>query len=173
MMRLEVVPVNVPMGGPGLLNAHALVSFTGYEASVRGDASIKRLLQAARTVGLPAPAVTADGISTIDLSVAKAWSSRQTARVTGTAQLRSVRAQVRDLNGPLQIASASLVLDDNFVRVQNLNASVAGATWRGWLLVPRPCGAPADCRLQFSLHTPEVSAVALNDLLNPAVRKRS
>jgi AsmA-like C-terminal region/AsmA family len=172
-LRLEVGPFNVPMGGPGLLKAHALVSLAGYEASVRGDASIKRLLQAARTMGLPAPAVNADGISTVDLSIAKAWSAQQTPQVTGTAQLRSIRAQVRGVNGPLQITSASLVLDDNFVRVQNLNAFLAEAVWRGWLLVPRPCGVPGDCRLQFSLHTPEVTAVALNNLLNPTARKRS
>ena len=173
VMRLEVGPFNVPMGGPSPLKAHALLSFTGYQASVRGDASIKRLLQAARTLGLPAPAVNADGISTLDLSVAKRWSADNTGEVQGTAQLRSVRAQVKGMNGPLQIASANLVLDDNFVRVQNLNASVGDATWRGWLLLPRPCGAPGDCRLQFSLHSPEVSAVALNTLLNPSAGKRS
>ncbi len=172
-LRLEVGPVNVPMGGPGVLKAHALLSLAGYEASVRGDASIKRLLQAARTMGLAAPAVTADGISTVDLTIASPWSADQAPQVKGTAQLRSVRAQVKGLNGPLQIASANVVLDENFVRVQNLNASVAEAVWRGWLLVPRPCGVPADCRLQFSLHTPEVSAAALNNLLNPAARKRS
>ncbi len=171
--RLEIGPVNVVLGKPVPLQARASLSWSGYQASVHGDAGIKRLLQVARTLGIPAPAVTTDGSSTIDLTIAGTWRGTQRPMVLGTAQLRSVRAQVRGLNAPLQIASASLVLNQDSVNVQNLNASAADAVWRGSLRMSRPCPVPRDCALQFNLHTAEVSAADLNELLNPQARKKS
>lgn len=171
--RLDIGPVNVVLGRPVPLQARASFSFSGYQASVHGDAGIKRLLQVASTLGIPAPAVTADGSSTLDLAIAGTWRGIQRPMVLGTAQLRSLRAQVRGLNAPLQIASASLMLDQNSVNVQNLNASAAEAVWRGSLKMSRPCPVPRDCALQFNLHAAEVSAAALNELLNPQARKKS
>jgi len=171
--RLEIGPVNVVLGRAVPLQARASLSLSGYQASVHGDAGIKRLLQVAHTLGIPAPAVTADGSSTVDLTIAGTWRGIQRPMILGTAQLRSVRAQVRGLNAPLQIASASLVLNQDSVIVQNLNASAAEEVWRGSLRMSRPCPVPRDCTLQFSLHAAEVSAAALNELLNPQARKKS
>jgi len=89
--------------------------------------------------------------------------------IRGQAQLRSVRAQLRGLNAPLDISGADLSIEPERVRVQNLNASTGKVTWRGSLEVARPCRAPAACTFEFSVHTPELSAQDLNDLLNPAV----
>jgi hypothetical protein len=93
--------------------------------------------------------------------------------LTGTAQLRNVRAQVRGFNAPLDIRTANLILADDSVRVQNINAAAADTQWRGSMLIPRPCPTPRDCTLQFSLHTAELSAASLNNLFNPAARKQS
>jgi len=139
----------------------------GYQASVRGDAAIKRLLQSAHSFGIPTPTVVADGNSTVDLTIAGDWGGGQHPIVTGTAKLRSVRARVRGLNAPLQIESADLVISEQSVRVRNLIASAANAVWRGTLEIPRPCTAPDSCNFQFNLRATEVSAAALNQLLNP------
>ena len=170
---LEIGPANFILGRPVPFRAHASLSLSGYQVALHGDAGLKKLLQAARILGIPSPAVSVDGSSTVDLTIAGNWAGVQLPKVLGTAQLRAVRAQVRGLNAPLEIISANLFLDEDLVRVQNLNASAAQATWRGSLQVARPCLAPADCRFQFNLRTAELNMAALNELLNPSARKQS
>jgi hypothetical protein len=171
--RIEVGPASVLIGRPSPLQAKASVSLTGYRAWVRGDAGIRRLLQVAQMLSIPTPAVTADGASTVDLGIAGTWAGDAAPLVSGTAQLRNVRAQVRGLNAPLDVRSATLVLSKDTVRIQNINATAADAQWRGSLVIPRPCPTPRDCTLQFSMHAGEVDAASLNNLLNPSARKQS
>ena len=170
--ELEIGPFNLSLGRVKPLQVHASISVSGYEASFRGDAGVRRLLQAARILGIPAPPVNADGGATVDLGIAGTWSGDRP-RVLGTAQLHSVQAQVRGVNAPLKIANASLTLNNDELRVLNLSALVADTTWHGSLRIPRPCAAPPDCHLQFSLHTAELSAGALNAYFNPALQNKS
>jgi hypothetical protein len=130
------------------------------------------LLQSARILGIPAPPVNADGGSTVDLSIAGTWSGDRP-KLLGTAQLHSVLAQVRGINGPISIANANLILNDDEVRVLNLSASAAETTWHGSMRIPRPCATPPDCQFQFNLHAAELSASALNKYFNPALQKKS
>jgi hypothetical protein len=95
-----------------------------------------------------------------------------TPTLTGTAQLRSVHAQAHGLNSPFQIRRADLVIESDSVRVKNLDAVAAESTWRGSLIIPRPCAAQETCRIQFHLRSSEASAVALNRLFNPLAAKR-
>lgn len=171
--RLDVGPVNVALGRPTPLLARASIFLAGYQVSLRGDAGLKRLLQSAQMLGIPSLAAATDGNSTVDLSLAGNWADTERPMMMGTAQLRSVHSQVRGLNAPLEIRSANLVLGADSVKVQNLNASAAGGVWRGSLVIPRPCFPIAACAMQFNLHAAEVSATALNDLLNPLAGKRS
>ena len=170
--HLEIGPVSVVLGRPLPLRARASLSLSGYQAAVHGDAGLKQLLQSARLLGIPALAVAADGSSSVDMTIAGSWSDPGP-KVLGTAQLHSVRAQVRGLNAPLDIVSANLALDQDSVRVQNLNASAAQATWRGSLQVGRPCAAPGACQVQFNLRTAELNAADLNELVNPSAKKKS
>jgi hypothetical protein len=91
--ELQIGPINFTLGRPGPLQARASFSKTGYTASLHGDAEIKRLLQVAHMVGIPASAVAAEGSSTVDLKMAGAWNRSQPTRPLGSVQLRSVRAQ--------------------------------------------------------------------------------
>jgi uncharacterized protein involved in outer membrane biogenesis len=171
--ELEIGPINFSLGRPGPLQARGSFSKAGYTASLHGEAEIKRLLQAAHMVGIPASALAAEGGSTVDLKVAGDWNKSQPLRALGSVQLRSVRAQVRGWNAPLQITSAYLILDQEFIKVQNVNASAAGATWRGSMQISRPCPVASACKFQFNLRSSAVSAAALNNLMNPRARKRS
>ncbi|HZP16453.1 MAG TPA: AsmA family protein [Terriglobales bacterium] len=171
--RLEIGPVNLLLGRLTPLQARATVSRVGLEASIRGDAGVKRLLQAARAVGIPAPAMTAEGASTLDLNLTHSWGSTKPAIVLGTARLRGVRAQVRGLNSPLEITDANLLLQEGSIKAQNLTVLAAGTAWRGSLDIIRPCLTPAACRFEFNLRTPELSAASLNELLNPALARKS
>jgi hypothetical protein len=168
---LQIGPINVALGRPAPVQAHLSVSRSGYTASIRGEAGLKRLLQVAQMLRLPSPQVSAEGITALDLNVAGAW-ELATPTLTGTAQLRSVHAQVRGMNSPFQVRRADLVIDSDSVRVKNLDALAAGSTWRGSLVVPRPCGIPETCQIQFHLRSAEASAVALNHLFNPLAAKR-
>ena len=169
--KLQIGPINVALGRPVPVQAHLSISRSGYAASVRGEAGIKRLLQVAQMLRLPAPQVSAEGITALDLNVAGGW-DLATPTITGTAQLRSVHTQVRGMNSPFQIRRADLVIDADAVRVKNLDALAAESTWRGSLVIPRPCATPETCRIQFHLRSAETSTAALNHVFNPLAAKR-
>jgi len=169
--KLQIGPISAPMGRPTPVQAQVSVSRSGYTASIHGEAAIKRLLQAAQMFSLPDPQVIAEGSSTFDLNLAGAWDLAPPA-LTGTAQLRFVHALVRGLNSPLQIRRADLVIDANAVHIKDVEAQAGETNWRGSLLIPRPCVAPDSCSFQFHLYSPQVTAAALNRLLNPLAAKR-
>jgi uncharacterized protein involved in outer membrane biogenesis len=169
--KLQIGPINVALGRPVPVQAHLVISRSGYTASIRGEAGLKRLLQAAQMLRLPAPQVSAEGVTSLDLNLAGAW-DLATPALTGTAQLRAVHAQVRGMNSPFQVRRADLAIDNDAVRVKNLDALAAGSTWRGSLVIFRPCAAPDTCRIQFHLRSAETSALALNRLFNPLAAKR-
>lgn len=169
--KLQIGPINIALGRPSPVQAHLLISRSGYTASIRGESGLRRLLQAAQMLRLPAPQVSAEGIASLDLNAAGAW-DLATPILTGTAQLRSVHAQVRGMNSLFQIRRADLMINSDAVQVKNLDALAAGSTWRGSLAIPRPCAIPETCHIQFHLRSAEASAAGLNNLLNPMAAKR-
>lgn len=169
--KLQIGPINIALGRPAPVQAHLSVSRSGYTASIRGEAGVKRLLQAAQALRLPTPQVSAEGIAALEVNVTGGWDLAPPT-LTGAAQLRSVHAQVRGMNSPFQIRRADVVIDADAVRVKNLDALAAESTWRGSLVIPRPCATPETCRIQFHLRSAETSAVALNRLFNPLAAKR-
>jgi AsmA-like C-terminal region/AsmA family len=164
--RLDVGPFNLALGGITSATVRGQVSRSGYSFVVQGEAEVQRLLEVARTVGLPAPQPAANGDARISLHVGGDWAGFAAAAVTGTAQLHSVRAQVRGLNEPVQIPSASIELTPNSAEVRKLTASLAGNTWRGSLTVPRQCEKSKGCPIRFDLHTDEFVTDELSGLLN-------
>jgi AsmA family/AsmA-like C-terminal region len=171
--HIEVGPVSFQLGSALPLEARSSLSRSGYEVSLRGAAGLKRLLEAAQVVRMKVPQIIADGSLAIDLRMAGAWKTTSWPKVLGTAHLRSVEAQIRGTNRPLRIVSATVVLSENMVRAQNLSAIAAETTWRGSLEFPRPCPVPSACQFQFSLHTPELNASALNSFLNPGLGRQN
>jgi hypothetical protein len=169
---LVVGPFNLALGRPAPAVVRGWASRSGYSFTVRGDAQLQRVLQVARTVGIPAPQTAAEGLAKIDLQIAGGWSGFAAPRATGKAQLRSIRADVRELNAPLEIVSANLTLAPDEISVQNLAAAIAGTSWQGSLSLPRPCAAPEPCSVHFDLHADEIATDRLNQLINPHVRKQ-
>lgn len=169
--RIEIGPIDLTSSKAAPLEARATLSRSGYEASVRGGTGIKRLLQLSHALGIASPTVAADGSTTVDLAISGQWNGQRPV-VRGQAQLHAVRAQLRGLNAPLEISGADLSIEPKRVTVENLTASTGNVTWRGSLEVARPCGIPTACAFQFSVHTPEMSARELNELLNPALAQK-
>ena len=170
--RVDVGPLTLPLGRPVPATVTGWASGSGYSVKIQGDAQIQRLLQLARTVGIPAPRPTADGLTKVDLQIAGVWSGFVAPRPTGKAQLHSVRAELRGLNAPLMIGDATLLLTPDRVMVQNLTASIADSMWRGQLTLPRPCVEPGTCPIHFDLHADEISTDRMNQVLNPRMTKQ-
>jgi hypothetical protein len=170
--RLVVGPFSLPLGRAVPATVRGWASRSGYGIIVQGDAQVQRVLQLARMLGIPAPQSAAEGLAKLDLQLAGAWSGFAAPRAMGKAQLHSIRALVRGLNAPLEIASANLSLTPDQVSVQNLTASIADTSWHGSLALPRECTAPDACRIHFDLHADEIATDELNQLINPHVRKQ-
>jgi hypothetical protein len=164
--KVEVGPFTLVLGRTANSTVRGQFSRSGYNFLVQGDAEVQRLLEVARTMGLPAPQSAANGDARINLRVGGDWAGFAAATVTGTAQLHSVSARVSGLNEPLQIASANIELTPNTAEVRKLTTSAAGNTWHGSLTVPRKCDAPRSCAIRFDLHTDEFVTDQLSTLVN-------
>jgi len=169
--QLEIGPFSASLGRPTPIQTEISVSRAGYHGSIRGEAALKRLLQAAHMLRIAVPAVNADGVATLNLALSHNWGETAPA-ITGRAQLHAIRAQVRGLNSPLQIHHAELSIAPDAVHVTNLEASVGATAWRGSLLIPRPCSAPESCEFQFHLRSPQLTAAEVNQMFNPEAVKR-
>jgi len=170
--RVEIGPVNLSMGRPAATVAQGWFSRAGYSFQLQGDAQVKRVLLAARTAGLSTPQLPADGQARLNLEIAGGWAQFAAPIVTGNVQLHSVRAQVRGMSAPLEIAAASLILKEDETDVRELAASIAGSRLRGSLIMPRPCNPPDKCAIRFDLHADEIATDQWNQLLNPILRKQ-
>jgi hypothetical protein len=141
------------------------IARSGYNISVKGDTEIRRFLQVARMVGIPAIHPSATGSAKLDLQVAGSWAGFPSPVVTGTAEIHSVQAEFRGINGPVELSSAKLLLNDAETRVDAISAFLAGTRWTGSLSLPRR--GPAPCSVKFDLRADEISTDTLNELLNP------
>jgi len=168
--EFQLGPVELDGARPMPLRGELAVSRAGFRASIRGEAAIERLEQAAAMFRIAMPQVPAEGSASVNLAVSRQWSDRSPA-VSGTAQLHAVRAQVPGLNSPLEIRRADVAIRTDSVRVTNVEAWAGETTWRGSLEIPRPCALPETCALEFLLYSPQASAAAFNQLFNPRAEK--
>jgi hypothetical protein len=184
--RVDVSPFGIALGGPAPATVGGWFSRSGYDLTVEGDAQLRRLLRAARTIGIPAPQTDADGKVKFDFQIADTWAGFKAPRVTGSAELHSVRANVTGLNEPIEILAAKILMDPDAVNVQSFTASLGGgalpgsalsgaelpnSTWHGSLILPRPCGVAGSCPIQINLHTDEIATAEMGALLNPQKSK--
>lgn len=170
--HVEIGPFNLPLGRPTPAVVRASLSRSDYGFEVVGDAQIRKLLQVARAIGLSALQPTADGVAKVDLQISGSWSAFTPPLALGSAQLQSVHAEMRGLNEPVEIASASLLLAPNKITASKVTASVATSTWRGSFELPRQCGLPGSCPVRFDLHADAISTDALSELFDPHPRNR-
>lgn len=149
------------------LNVQGWVSRQGYSFALTGDTTVQHLLQSARMLALPAPQPTADGAAKVDLQVAGNWSGFAAAKVTGSAQLKNVRIELRGLSGPVELGSAALSLKPDRVEVEGITASAAGSHWTGSLSMQRPCPTLPTCQVAFNLQADQFSTERFSKFVNP------
>jgi uncharacterized protein involved in outer membrane biogenesis len=170
--RLDFGPFNLGLPETAPVVVTGWIGAAGYGLQVQGDADLQTILQVARTAGVGAPQPAADGFAKIDLQISGGWRGFVPPKVLGSMQLRDVRAEVSGLSAPLEIPSASVSLMPDEIDVRRLSASLAGSSWHGWLVLPRPCGVAGACPVQFDLRVDQLATDRLAQLASPHSSKR-
>jgi AsmA family/AsmA-like C-terminal region len=168
-LHVEYGPLPVALGRSGAAQARGWVGRSGYGMVVRGDGEVSHALRLASLLGLPAVRASVEGAAQMELQIAGSWAGHVSGgrsgfslpSVTGTVELRNVRATVRGVKGPIEISSAELQLRPDGARVEKLSAQAGGAHWTGTVALPRGCGMPGACVVRFNLNSEEI---ALNEL---------
>ena len=168
---LALGPLTLSLGKQSLVVVEGLATPSAYRLTMQGEGSIPRLLETAQIAGLQVPRVTAEGTAKFNLVLAGKWSAHAPSRATGTAQLRSIRAQMPGLTGAVDIRSADLVLDNDTVHANRILASAAGSNWEGSLSFPRPCHLLSGCPIHFELRADEIARQDLLAWISPRNRK--
>ncbi len=168
-MHMDFGPFPLALGRPSAAQVRGWVGRSGYGVAVRGDGEVSHTLRMASLLGLQAVKSGAEGAVKMDLQIAGSWAGNATGnpsgfalpKVTGTVQLRNVRANLQGTNGAIEISSAELDLLPDEARVEKFRAQAADAEWTGSMVMPRGCGTPGTCLVHFNLNT---DAVGLSDL---------
>jgi hypothetical protein len=169
--HVTVGPFRIPLGHASNTELRGQFSHEGYDFTLKGEAELQRLLQSARMAGIPALQTAAEGTARLDLRIAGAWAGFTGAEITGKAHLHSIRSRIRALDAPFDIVNADLILGPGQTVVSNLSAIMAGASWRGSLAIPRPCGTLSACTFQFDLHADQINTEQWSPLLFPKQQK--
>jgi hypothetical protein len=159
---LVVGPFPVALAKQGSATVRGWATASDYYLGIQGQGAAQRLLQLAEISGLQAPHLTADGNVKFNLAVAGGWHGFAAPRPTGTALLKSVKAQLPGVDGALEIRSANVTLDPDNVQVSGLVASAGGSNWEGSLSFPRPCHLLGGCPIHFDLRSDAVAAESLH-----------
>lgn len=172
--RLTVVPFAIPLGGTEPAKVSAWFTASDYNVSLQGDTQLPRLLQVARIVGIRAPQMNADGSAVVNVALAGKWTGFEPPKPTGTAQLHAVKARMKGIASPLQIATATVEMTPDALNISTVSASFSDShlNLTGALRMPRLCTAIENCPVQFELHADQISTEELNQLFNPRAAKR-
>ena len=168
-MHLRVGPASLSVNTSAPVSAGGWVSLNGYCFFLRGDLDLKNLSRVENTFGVPAARPAVEGMATLDLSISGPWRGLTSPNSLGTAELKNIRAEIRGLNAPVEIGSATIVLAADTAAVQKLSARLGTSHWSGWVRAPRHC-AP-NCLYQFDLTADKFSSTDLVEWLAPQPAK--
>ncbi len=178
--RLEFGPFPIPTGRTGAPTANGWLGRTGYNLSLNGEADIAKTLAFARILGVPVITAAVDGPAQINLQFAGNWyvpspeipSGPVQPQVTGNIKLHNVRAELRGVDGPVEILSSNIDLLPTEVRVTKLVATAAHSEWAGSLNLSRGCGTPGACIVHFNLSSTDANLLHLTEWANPKPKSR-
>ncbi|MBZ5615440.1 MAG: AsmA family protein [Acidobacteriia bacterium] len=169
--HLRIGPVALTMNSSAPMTAGGWMSAAGYRFFLRGDMDLEDLYRVENDLGLPVARPAAEGEAKLDVNVSGPWQGFAPLAALGTAQLRSVRAEVRGLNTPIEIGSATMTLVPGAVRVDKISARTGNTHWSGAVTAPRHCALP-PCVFQFDLTADQLSTGDLAEWFTPHPAKR-
>jgi hypothetical protein len=168
--HLRIGPASLKVNASAALNAGGWISSAGYQLFLRGDINLKNLFRLESTLGLPAPRPAAEGDARLDVSISGTWHGLAAPNALGIAQLRNVRAETRGLSTPIEIASATVLLDPDVFTVQKLVAQTGSSHWSGSITAARHC--VPSCIFQFDLTADELATREIAEWFAPHPAKR-
>ena len=168
--HLRVGPSSLKVNASPALSTGGWISLAGYRFFLRGDTELSNLFRLETALGLPAARPAAEGDVKLDVSTSGLWQGFASANALGTAQLRNVRAEMRGLSAPIQIASATVLLAPDVFSVEKLLAQTGSTHWTGSVTAPRHC-APA-CQFQFDLAADQLATEDLGEWFAPQTERR-
>lgn len=169
--HLRIGTVALAMNTSAPVKAGGWMSAAGYRFFLRGDMELKDLFRLEDVLGLPVGRPAAEGAAKLDVSISGTWQGFASPAALGTAQLRNVRAEMRGLNTPIEIGSATLSLTPDAVKVDKLSASTGSTQWSGAVRAQRHCAVP-PCLFQFDLTADALSTGDLVEWFTPHPGKR-
>lgn len=172
----------VPAGGVTPLTMTSRLALSGYQLTVRGQASIARARELAHVAGM-ADAVVLDSLAgdaaSVDLSTEGPWLPGQkitlpvrTAsavpvttgggdRIDGTVTLRNAKWKADYLNNPVAIAQATLHLGSSETRWDPVVFSYGPVKGTASLVLPKDCESPQSCQPSFQVQFGTLDSSAL------------
>jgi hypothetical protein len=178
-IRLQIGPSPLTINGSAPANASGWISSAGYLFSLRGDMELSDLFRLEEVLGLPVTRPAAEGAAKLDVSVSGSWQGFAPPVALGTAQVRNLRAEMRGLNTPIEIGSATISLTPDAVLLQKISARTGNTHWSGGVTTTRRCAAPnaapgsvPPCIFQFDLIADQLSTSDLDEWFTPHPAKR-
>lgn len=147
--HLRIGPASLAVNAAAPLSTGGWISVSGYRFFLRGDLALKNLFRIENALGVPTVQPAVEGSARMDISISGPWRGLPGPNALGTAQLKNVRAEVRGLNTPIEIASATVVLASDDASLQQISVRMGETHWTGSVRAPRRC-APT-CLYQFDL----------------------
>jgi AsmA family/AsmA-like C-terminal region len=169
-LELVVSPFALPLGAASPATAAAEFDAENYNVHVKGPAELGTLLNAAQAVGIGTPGVGLAGSAQLDVTVAGTWVGFAVPAPSGKIQVKTATAELQGVSEPLTVDSASLMLDNQMVKITSFSAGFTkGGQVSGSATFPVHCTGPETCLLQFDVRAEDVSVARLNQLFNPAL----
>ncbi len=169
--QIRVGTFPLALGGAAPATVGGWISTSGYSFTLSGDATLKNLYRLADTIGIAGARPAVVGLARVALNVSGSWQGFSAPAISGTAQLHNVRAEMRGVNTPIEIAGAFVSLTPETVSLEKIAAQTGTTHWSGNANLPRHCAVP-NCILRFDLAADRVSSDELRDwlLAHPAKR---
>jgi AsmA protein len=169
---LVVQPFELSLGAAAPASVQGQLDDDRFSVHIKGEATLERLQQFARGVGVGVPKIALTGPASVDLNVGGRWGESTNAPVTGSLQLKNARAEVPGLLFPLEIAAARVEFDGHRLTLRNASASVGKVALTGEAGFPRTCDGDGPCEATLEVATEEFNPELWNDVLNPRLKKR-
>ena len=166
----NLLPFDVDLGGSSESQISASFARTGYELRLKGPASIRRLIQLGRTVGVSKTAFEINGHAYSDFRLYGDWKNFAPAQLQGRAEITRTVLPLKGISEPVTVDAATVSFDPQQVQIQNLDAvfKKAQLALYGSISAQRNCSDRLLCNFQFDLQTPELDSASLARLLTPS-----
>lgn len=168
---LQVHSFDLPLGAATPVKVDGMLDPEHFALHLKGDATLERLQQFSRAIGIGVPRFALSGPAAIDLIVGGKWSSFDAPDVSGSAQLKNARAEVPGLSAPLEISSAQVDLDGDRISLRNASVTAGKVSLGGSASFARSCNPDSPCEASFDLTSDDLNLAQWNAVLNPHLLK--